>query len=76
MVTFWALSLLPLLSSFSGTAFAAPLDVNKRASPTLTLDNGTFVGKVDGSTNKFLGIPFAKPPYVRHPVQASLRAPV
>jgi len=31
-------------------------------SPSLKLDSGTFTGKSDGVTQKFLGIPFAKPP--------------
>ena len=32
--------------------------------PTVVLDEGTFVGVTDGVTKRFLGIPFAKPPYV------------
>ena len=32
------------------------------ASPTVVLDRGTFQGATDGTTNKFFGIPFAKPP--------------
>lgn len=47
--------------AFVSIAFAAP---SPRGSPTVTLDKGTFVGAVDGLTYKFLGIPFAKPPYV------------
>ncbi|KAI0642945.1 carotenoid ester lipase precursor [Trametes meyenii] len=45
---------------FAGIALAAPLD--QRAGPTVQLDQGTFVGTIDGTTNKFLGIPFAKAP--------------
>ncbi|CAL1698298.1 unnamed protein product [Somion occarium] len=30
--------------------------------PAITLDQGTFQGVTDGLINKFLGIPFAKPP--------------
>ena len=41
-------------------AVAAPTSSN----PTVTLDKGVFTGTTDGTTNKFLGIPFAKPPYV------------
>ena len=53
---------LSLLSLLVSAAFAAPTDIEKRASPTVTLDQGTFVGAADGSVNKFLGIPFGKPP--------------
>ncbi|KAH9850188.1 carotenoid ester lipase precursor [Lenzites betulinus] len=49
-----------LLPALAGVALAAPLD--RRAAPTIQLDQGTFVGTSDGTTNKFLGIPFGKPP--------------
>lgn len=32
--------------------------------PAVVLDSGTFTGFTDGVTNQFLGIPYAKPPYV------------
>ena len=32
--------------------------------PVVVLDKGTFVGKTANGTNKFLGIPFARPPSV------------
>lgn len=32
--------------------------------PTVQLDQGTFKGITDGLTSSFLGIPFAKAPYV------------
>ena len=51
---------------FAAAALAAPTEFDKRAPPTVTLDKGTFTGTVDGSTNKFLGIPFGKAPYVLH----------
>ena len=54
-----ALRLLPFVA---GTVFAAP--TANRASPTIQLDQGTFVGTSDGVTNKFLGIPFGQAPYV------------
>ena len=48
---------------FATAALAVPADFGKRAAaPTVTLDQGTFTGKTDGSTSKFLGIPFGKPP--------------
>ncbi|KAI0322091.1 carotenoid ester lipase precursor [Amylostereum chailletii] len=45
-------------------ALAAPIAAvpTRRASPTIALDNGTFVGTTSGKVNKFLGIPFAQPP--------------
>ena len=49
-----------LLLSVIGTTFALPTE--KRASPTIQLDHGTFVGTSDGVINKFLGIPFGKAP--------------
>ncbi|RPD56081.1 carotenoid ester lipase precursor [Lentinus tigrinus ALCF2SS1-7] len=49
-----------LLLSLVGTTFAVPTE--KRASPTIQLDQGTFVGTSDGVTSKFLGIPFGKAP--------------
>lgn len=54
-----SLYLFPLLA---GLALAAPLE--ERAPPTIQLDQGTFVGTTDGTTTKFLGIPFAKAPSV------------
>ncbi|KAH0832385.1 Alpha/Beta hydrolase protein [Lanmaoa asiatica] len=36
--------------------------VQARAAPTVTLDNATVTGVTSGSTNQFLGIPFAQPP--------------
>ncbi|KAI0699094.1 carotenoid ester lipase precursor [Cytidiella melzeri] len=50
---------LVLFCVFWPVALAAP---SPRSAPTVTLDEGTFVGATSGSTNKFLGIPFAKPP--------------
>ncbi|KAJ3486538.1 hypothetical protein NLI96_g4178 [Meripilus lineatus] len=41
-----------------GSALAAPA----ATTPTIRLDSATFQGTSDGTTNKFLGIPFAKPP--------------
>ncbi|KAI0787376.1 carotenoid ester lipase precursor [Fomes fomentarius] len=54
------LCLLPLLTG--STALAVPTDPHKRAPPAVQLDQGTFVGTSDGTTNKFLGIPFGKAP--------------
>ena len=35
--------------------------------PSVQLDNGTFVGISDGTVDKYLGIPYVKPPYVSMP---------
>ncbi|KAK7688643.1 hypothetical protein QCA50_008181 [Cerrena zonata] len=48
-----------LLALGIGSSYAVP---SPRAIPTVTLDKGVFSGVLDGNTNKFLGIPFAKPP--------------
>lgn len=44
-----------------GRVMAGP--VQARAAPTVTLDSATMTGVTSGSTNQFLGIPFAQPPY-------------
>ncbi|KAI8986130.1 carotenoid ester lipase precursor [Trametes punicea] len=49
-----------LLLTLVSTILAAPLA--PRGAPTVQLDQGTFIGSTDGTTNRFLGIPFAKPP--------------
>ncbi|KAM5540854.1 hypothetical protein V8D89_005498 [Ganoderma adspersum] len=43
-----------------GATLAWPMA--QRAAPSVKLDDGTFVGDSDGDVDKFLGIPFAKPP--------------
>ncbi|KAF4617351.1 hypothetical protein D9613_005823 [Agrocybe pediades] len=48
-----------LLSLALYTAYAAAVPA---VGPTVKLDSGTFVGTSSGLTQKFLGIPFAKPP--------------
>ena len=57
------LSIITVHAALASLAAAAP---TKRASPTVTLDDGTFTGVASGKVNKWLGIPFAKPPYVPH----------
>ena len=51
-----------LLPTLSYAASAFPL--TPRGAPAVQLDQGTFIGTTDGTTNKFLGIPFAQPPCV------------
>ena len=51
-----------LVPAVIGAVAAVP--TAKRASPSIQLDGGTFVGTSDGTVDKFLGIPFAKPPCV------------
>lgn len=55
-----------LQRAFAVTALlsvAVAVDISTVA-PTVTLDQGTFVGIGNGNVSRFLGIPFAKPPYV------------
>ena len=54
------LQLLFLIPFLIGGSVALP--AAKRAAPSIQLDDGTFVGSSDGTVDKFLGIPFAKPP--------------
>ncbi|KAI0655443.1 carotenoid ester lipase precursor [Cubamyces menziesii] len=49
-----------LLPTLFYAASAFPL--TPWGAPTVQLDQGTFIGTTDGTTNKFLGIPFAQPP--------------
>ena len=51
-----------LVPAVIGAVVAVP--TAKRAAPSIQLDGGTFVGTSDGIVDRFLGIPFAKPPYV------------
>ncbi|EMD39501.1 hypothetical protein CERSUDRAFT_111813 [Gelatoporia subvermispora B] len=55
----WVTRLLFSVASFV-PILAAPS--SRSLVPTVTLDQGTFVGVTDGTTDKFLGIPFAQPP--------------
>ena len=45
-----------------GRVTATPLA--SRLNPSVQLDDGVFEGLSSGSSNQFLGIPFALPPYV------------
>ena len=49
--------LLALLTTFGRVGQA-------RAAPTVILDNATVTGVASGTTNRFLGIPYAQPPCV------------
>ena len=52
---------------------ASSSNVNiQSVAPAVGLDAGTFVGVGDSVTHKFLGIPFAKPPYVIATMRAEL----
>ena len=53
---------LSLLLFLVSAAFAVPTDQANRDSPTVQLDQGIFVGSSKGTTNNFLGIPYAKAP--------------
>ena len=50
-----------VLSTILGRVMAGP--VQARAAPTVALDGATVTGVTSGSTNQFLGIPFAQPAY-------------
>ncbi|KAH8079812.1 carotenoid ester lipase precursor [Cristinia sonorae] len=42
---------------------AAPPNIDASlTAPSVTLDHGHFIGTTDGTSNRFLGIPYAKPP--------------
>ena len=56
-------SLLCLTLIFLGICLLLP-PVVSQPPVSVKLDNGTFVGVSQGATNKFLGVPFAKPPCV------------
>ena len=51
-----------------------PFTAASPGAPTVTLDNGTFTGGVDGPTHHFLGIPYAQPPYALLPFPSVARA--
>ncbi|KIJ47329.1 hypothetical protein M422DRAFT_226451 [Sphaerobolus stellatus SS14] len=53
--------LLALTTVALSPVYAAPAIV-ERAAPTVTLDGATFTGTTTVNVQKFLGIPFAKPP--------------
>ena len=54
--------LLLLLASLVGTVLALPANIDSH--PTVTLDNATVIGQPNGTVVKYLGLPFAQPPYV------------
>lgn len=60
------LTLLSTLFVRAGLAVLAADTPADTASPTVKLDQGTFIGVASGEVNKFRGIPYAKPPYVSH----------
>ena len=51
-----------LLASLIGTVLALPANIDSH--PTVTLDNATVIGQPNGTVVKYLGLPFAQPPYV------------
>ncbi|KAI9442991.1 carotenoid ester lipase precursor [Lactarius indigo] len=58
MVFLWASVL--IICTATATILATP--TIHPTSPIVTLDKGTFLGTMTGGVNKFLSIPFAKPP--------------
>ena len=54
--------LLVTICAAAATVVAAPTIHDSR--PTVTLDDGKFIGTTANGTNSFLSIPFAQPPSV------------
>ncbi|KAJ0416906.1 Alpha/Beta hydrolase protein [Aspergillus carlsbadensis] len=48
--------------AFAMAAVASPVELEKRAAPSVTIPHGTVVGGTSGNVEFFKGIPFAKPP--------------
>ena len=62
-----AVAMMPVLNYATLAVIVGSLALSLAApsvntSPAVSLDQGTFTGVSDGVTNRFLGIPFAKPP--------------
>lgn len=51
-----------LCLALAATGLAAPLELEERAGPSVTIQNGTVTGKSSGGIDTFNGVPFAKPP--------------
>ena len=47
-----------------GVGLTTAVSTARATGPTVQLDNATFVGATVGSVSRFLGIPFAQPPWV------------
>ncbi|KAM5535616.1 hypothetical protein V8D89_010783 [Ganoderma adspersum] len=62
----FASSFLSFAAAYAAATLAAPTP--SAVSPTVQLDNGTFVGTSDGTTDSFLGIKFADAPRFQLPV--------
>jgi hypothetical protein len=62
MASLWV-SLLAFCAAASTVLATSPLPTSSNG-PTVTLDQGTFLGTTANGTNQFRGIPFAKQPSV------------
>ncbi|KAH9053688.1 Alpha/Beta hydrolase protein [Lactarius vividus] len=51
-----------LIATCAATATVSASPTTHATPPIVTLDRGKFIGTAAGGVNKFLGIPFAKPP--------------
>ena len=57
-------SLSPFLVAICAFILTVAATNTSDARPAVVLDSGAFIGATDGVTTRFLGIPYAQPPYV------------
>ncbi|RDX52209.1 hypothetical protein OH76DRAFT_1416783 [Lentinus brumalis] len=55
-----------VLALTAGSVFAAPTNV--QTPPTVLLDDATIIGQPNGTVVRYLGLPFAQPPFAGRPV--------
>ncbi len=61
----WVEAFAMKLQALVALAFHVYLACAAPSSTKVTLDKGIFVGTTDGNVNKYLGIPYAQPPWVK-----------
>ena len=65
-------SLAVFLVCFVSLAVATP-NTTSATQPVIVLDKAKVIGKANGTVTQFLGIPYAKPPYVCPPLRSACR---